>query len=842
MKRIMLFFFLLMYTTFSYAQADAEWPVTSTFNGNEITVYQPQPDSFANNRLSARAAISILQSGQNKPVFGVIWMDCIVSADRDQRMVYFDRTTVSNVKFPDQIDDKTSQALTTIVQNAVPSMQMKMQQDQLLASLNANQQEQSINKNFKTNAPEMIFVKEPSVLILIDGDPRFQHVTDTKVQRVINTPFFIATENQKKYYLAGGDIWYEAADVKGPWNHVNSVPHPVKDVYETYKKQSDGSSDSMFVKESVTVIPKIFVRTTPAELIESSGDLNMQAIQGASLLYASNTENDLFMDIASQKYFILLSGRWFSSGSLSSTGWTYVPSDQLPAEFSKISEGAAKDNILPFVAGTNQAKDAILDASIPQTAQVDRTKATCTVTYDGDPQFEQISGTNLYYGVNTSSSVILYNNIYYVCENAVWFQGNSPGGPWIVADNIPNEIHNIPPSSPVYNVKYVYIYSSTPQYVYVGYTPGYTGCYVYGSTIVYGTGYNYNPWYNSYYYPRMSTYGFNYRYNPYYGWSLGFAMSSGGAYNWCGGYGYGGYSNYAYGGFGYGGWWGPYRYRAPMYIPYNHYYGPYRPMITNHNTNVHMNNNMVMNYNNRPGNNYNSSRSNYNNFGNRGNYNYNHVQSNNIYHNHNAAAVYPGGHGQGGNGQGGNGNSHNQNQGNNGGGNNGGGNYQKGGYSHNQNGGNSQSGNNMNQGGGQHPANGGNPNQSGQKMQNNPNQNGGQSNQNRPGNSNVTPGQNGNVYRNNNGTIQQYNGQRFQNAQRGNTGQMQQQYQNMNRGNQQSNNAGGYQFHQGGGNMGGGGGHPGGGGYGGGGGGGYHPGGGGGGGGGHMGGGGGGHH
>ncbi len=917
MKRPILFCYLILQTVFS-SFAQSEWPVSTTSNGNTITVYQPQPDTFANNRLSARAAVSVLQAGQKTPVFGVIWMNCIVSTDRDQRMVYFDKTTVTNIKFPDQIDDKTTQTLTALVQSTVPSMDMKLDQDKLLASLNANQQQASINKNFKNQAPEMIFVKDPSVLVMIDGEPRFQTIQDSKVQQVINTPFFIVTENHKKYYLAGGDMWYEASDVKGEWLSVKSAPHPIKELYETYKKQSDGSSDSTFVKESQTVTPKIYVRTTPAELIESSGELNLQPIQGTQLLYGANTENDIFMDIASQKYFILLSGRWFSSGALNSTGWVYVPADQLPADFSKIAAGSEKDNILPFVAGTPEAKDAILDASIPQTAEVDRSKATCTVTYDGDPKFEQISGTNLYYGVNTSSSVLLYNQTYYVCENAVWFQGNSPTGPWIVADNIPDEIHNIPSSSPVYNVKYVYIYSSTPQYVYVGYTPGYTGCYVYGPTIVYGTGYYYNPWYNNYYYPRMYTYGFNYRYNPYYGWSLGFAMSSGGAYRWCGGYGYGGYGYgyggmYAYGGMGYGGWWGPSRYRAPMYIPYNHYYGPYRPMIVNHNTNIYMNNHMVNNYNNRPGGNYHQGGSNYNNFGNRGGYNYNHIQSNNIYNNHNSGAVRPGGQGRGGNnggmnnaqghnqnggnhnqggnmnhnqgganGQGGNRNqtggySHNQG-GNNQGGNNQGNRNQTGGYSHNQNGngqggnrsqngGNNQQGANhqtggyshnagnangqsggMNNGGGQQRPNGnmggsGAAQNGGARSQgngaNSGAQNGGGFNYQRGagGYNNVSPGNNGNVYRNNNGNIQQYNGQRFQNQQgnnNANAGHMQQQFQNMNRGNQQSNNAGGYQYHPGGGM---GGYHPSGGGNMGGGGGGYHPSGGGGMGGGNMGGG-----
>ena len=69
-------------------------------------------------------------------------------------------------------------------------------------------------------------------------------------------------------------------------------------------------------------------------------------------------------------------------------------------------------------------------------------------------------------------------------------------------------IYTIPPSSPIYYVTYVKIYEATPQYVYVGYTPGYLGTVVspYG-TVVYGTGYAYTPWIGSVWYPSPVTYG-----------------------------------------------------------------------------------------------------------------------------------------------------------------------------------------------------------------------------------------------------------------------------------------------------------------------------------------------
>jgi hypothetical protein len=190
----------------------------------------------------------------------------------------------------------------------------------------------------------------------------------------------------------------------------------------------------------------------------------------------------------------------------------------------------------------------VLDNQIPQTATVDRKTATVEVTYDGEPKFEAIAGTKMQYAVNTDKSVLLIDGKYYCCDTAIWFVADGAKGPWAVCTSVPKSVQDIPPESPVYNVKYVYIYDTTPEVVYVGYTPAYYGSYIYGGCVVYGTGYYYRPWYGYYYYPRPVTYGFGVHYNPYTGWGFSFGMSYGwfhmsvstyGGYWGAGGYHYG---------------------------------------------------------------------------------------------------------------------------------------------------------------------------------------------------------------------------------------------------------------------------------------------------------------
>jgi hypothetical protein len=134
--------------------------------------------------------------------------------------------------------------------------------------------------------------------------------------------------------------------------------------------------------------------------------------------------------------------------------------------------------VLYAVPGTDTAKEAVLDAQIPQTASINRSKANLTVKYDGPPKFEKISSTSLSYAVNTATPVIkVITKEFYAVDNTVWFLANSATVPWTIATKVPEIIYTIPPDSPLYNITFVKIYKVEPEIIYVGYTPGYTHTY-----------------------------------------------------------------------------------------------------------------------------------------------------------------------------------------------------------------------------------------------------------------------------------------------------------------------------------------------------------------------------
>jgi len=568
--------------------AEGNWPKEIKTAKSAIIIYQPQPDSMVGDHLYTRAAISFTTPPVTSPVFGAVWTDSRFSTDRESGICSIYNVKILNVRFPgiDTLDPAKVVKLKQILEGEATSWSLDFSLDELKSSLALNKAVTGTNSNFKNDPPEIIFEKQNSVLILFEGDPVYREIENSGLKYAINTPFFIIQDmKDQNFYLFGSGFWYKSADpVKSAWVNIPKPPSGILKYYDALKKQGDKTeaatqkTDKTKATASNYGIPQIVVRTHPSELIQTRGEPKYTPIQGTQLLYVTNTDDNIFMTIEKNQYYILISGRWYQSSSLNGP-WSFLDSDQLPPDFAKIPEGSEKDVVLASIAGTAAAKDAVMDAQIPQTAAVDRKTAKCEVKYDGDPKFGIIKGTELARGLNTASTVLLYKNTYYVCDNAVWFTGRGPTGPWEVATSIPGEIQKIPPDDPSYHVKYVYVYDVQPDVVFIGYTPGYTGCYIYGPTVVYGTGWPYSPFYGPYYYPRPVTFGFSMNYNPWYGWSMGFSMSMG-------------WFSFSMGGpMGRpGGWWGPPMYHPPCHPPYNHYYGPRAPVYRGGNNTININN------------------------------------------------------------------------------------------------------------------------------------------------------------------------------------------------------------------------------------------------------------
>ncbi|HRZ86489.1 MAG TPA: carbohydrate-binding family V/XII, partial [bacterium] len=428
--------YLFVTAVAAYAAAP-EWPRQIAAQGAQVIVYQPQPESLKGDLLTARAAVSVTQDGQAEAVFGTVWFNAHLTTDRDARTVTIVELEVPKVKFPNATPDQ-EQKLADILKNSLSQGEMTISLDRLMSSLDAAQKEEAAAAQLRNDPPQIIFAKVPSALVSVDGAPKLQPVKNSKMMRVMNTPFTIILDPEaKKYYLKGGDNWYSAAEMKGPWTTEGNTPKAVIDAAPAGAGAQDVTAEELTAEKPLNII----VSTQPAELIVSDGDPQYTPVDNTNLLFMSNTKSDVFMSIDSQQYYLLLSGRWYTSAALSGP-WAFVPANGLPADFANIPEGSPKSGVLPFVAGTTQAKEAVLDASVPQTATVKRTAGKdLKVTYDGSPKFKDVDGVRASYAVNTASAVLKIDGKYYCCEKAVWYEAADPMGPWTVCVKVPKTVY-----------------------------------------------------------------------------------------------------------------------------------------------------------------------------------------------------------------------------------------------------------------------------------------------------------------------------------------------------------------------------------------------------------------
>ncbi|MFM2206264.1 MAG: hypothetical protein RL213_239 [Bacteroidota bacterium] len=550
---------------------ESDWPQKLSSGEKKILLYEPHAEKLTGDTLQVRMAFAFYVNPEADPDFGVCRVKGKIITDRDHRKAQMVEMLITDIRFPEGKDSLAAIASDKEVRALVEHRSVIISIDELLTSL---EQEEAQDQGIRNSPPEIIYRDHPAVLVLLDGEPKTRPVGKYGCQRVVNTPNLLLKSTESgRYYLSGANEWYESSDLSEGWTHCQKLPKVIKKTARELNPESGYSlppaEEDLSAKTFNSDETEIILRKEPSELIVTKGPPDWRSIHDTQLKYAANTQEHLFLCTADNRFFLLISGRWFVSPSLGK-GWEYVASDKLPPDFRRIPEEHVKSVVLPHVAGTAAAREAVSDTRIPQTAVIERKTASCSVSYDGEPEFQLIEGTGMSYAVNSTEPVIRIDTIYYVCENGVWFRGNTATGPWEAATSVPKDVRNIPPSCPVYPVRYVYIYGFTDEVIFTGYTPGYLGCYISGPTVVYGTGWYYPGWRGSYYHPYSCTYGFNMHYDPWWGWTCGYSWVLGGSDAWLFWY----WSPMPALGW-YHGWWGPY-YRPPVYHypSRDYYYGP----------------------------------------------------------------------------------------------------------------------------------------------------------------------------------------------------------------------------------------------------------------------------
>ncbi len=470
------------------AAAADSWPHTVEHDGASVTIYQPQAISWPERkRLTARAALSITRPGQPKALLGTIEVNLATVTDAGTGVVHLSDPKLVASHFP-ALDTQHATEAEAKIRAVLAQMQIR---EVPLASILLSLKQLPVESVKVNNDPPVIFYSaKPASLVVFDGEPILVPAGKSTLTYAVNTNWQVFND-RGTWYLQNNGFWFSAAQIGGPFAPVAKLPES----FAALKKEAAFSAVARYIpataRPAKEPVPQIFVSQKPAEIIVIAGTPSLRAVSGTGLQRVVNTTNIIFLQPATNSYFVLLSGRWFSAPALAGP-WAFA-TDKLPADFSMIDPAGPDAAVLAAVPGTIAAQEAVLKAQIPSTAGFKRSEAKLSVAFSGPPQFVAVTGTTMHYAVNTNTYVLQVQNSYYACEGGAWFVAAAPIGPWLLADSVPAVIYTIPAASPVYPVTYVRVYAVAPTVVTFGYTAGYTLGYVSYGVLVYGTGYYYPP-------------------------------------------------------------------------------------------------------------------------------------------------------------------------------------------------------------------------------------------------------------------------------------------------------------------------------------------------------------
>ena len=503
---------------------DGGWPRNYGLpSGGNVLIYQPQISGWEKQaHVVAFSAVSYRAKGAEKPIYGTVKLEADTKVALEDRLVRLQNMKIGEASFT-TLQKEQVREIVTEIDKAIPDDDRVIALDRVLTNLNKSTIIPKTTQGLKADPPTIFFSKTAAVIVNLDGEPIWSPIKENDLKYAVNTNWdLFQHEPTKTLYLRNNDAWLKATDMKGPWSPAGKLPGsfgklPAEENWKDVKANLPGRT----IKPAD--VPKVFVSDKPAELILLRGEPNYLLVTGSQLLWVSNTDSDVFRMGRTGPVYYLVAGRWFSAPDFTGP-WTFA-TQNLPEDFKKIPLEHDRSRVLASVPGTDEAAEAVLIAQIPQTARVNKKQLKAPDTaYQGDPKFEPIEKTTVQRAVNTDKDVFKVGDLFYMCYQGVWFVGKTANGPWEVASSVPEQIYQIPVSSPANHVTYVTIEDDdkNDDWVTFATAAGYTGMMVGWGCVVWGSGYYYPPYwgyggYYPYYYGHFPTYGYSAWYNPYTG-------------------------------------------------------------------------------------------------------------------------------------------------------------------------------------------------------------------------------------------------------------------------------------------------------------------------------------
>ena len=279
---------------------------------------------------------------------------------------------------------------------ALPQHERVLDLDRLLAYTANSPLKVKETEGIKADPPLVFSAPAPAMLINLDGDPYLEPDQDVDLRYALNTNWdLFEHQPTKTFYVRSNASWLQAPSVIGPWTAVTGkLPDsfaklPADDNWKEVKAALPGQ------KLNAKTTPKVFVSTVPAELILLEGPIELRVGPRGDVLALGEQHRGRRVPDEPRGRLLLPGCRPLVQCAEPRRPVTFA-TPKLPDDFKKIPIEHPRSRVLASIPGTPQAIEAVVLATIPRTARVNKKQLKAPdVAYSGDPQFANIEGAKV---------------------------------------------------------------------------------------------------------------------------------------------------------------------------------------------------------------------------------------------------------------------------------------------------------------------------------------------------------------------------------------------------------------------------------------------------------------
>ena len=344
-----------------------DWPREYALtDGNHLMLYQPQIERWSEEgQLRATAVVEYGSGSGENAVLGTIIFDAVARTDLISNLVEVSEISLLEGAFADY-SFKEAKVFVARLSSVFPK-RIVTSIDQVVTGIrragNVTAQGEEIDPK------QIVFAESPGLLVHLDGDPKWEAIEDGEVEQLANASFnLLRLSRRQTIYLFAGHLCLEAASLEGPWTAVTKVPKALRRLArsdESWRAVEDWIEGWGEPRKET---PRVVVVQEPTEMVVLQGAPVTEPVEDTALLWVTNTDEDLFVDPATERRYLLAGGIWYRSDSWS--GPWKPTTEPLPGDFAEIPKDHPKASVRGYVPGTAEHLETAVRNRLEQQANL----------------------------------------------------------------------------------------------------------------------------------------------------------------------------------------------------------------------------------------------------------------------------------------------------------------------------------------------------------------------------------------------------------------------------------------------------------------------------------------